>query len=153
MGFAGTDNKTAVPLTKLEEWQKAGAILYVPAEVDVRPQMALADCVVLPSYREGTPRSLLEAASMAKPIITTDVPGCRQVVEHDVTGFLVRVRDAGDLVEKMERMMRLPEQERIAMGMRGREKMMREFDERIVIEEYLQAIREFAPIRAAPVIG
>lgn len=153
MGFAATDNKTAIPPAKLEEWQEAGLVKYVPPEVDVRPQLVMADCVVLPSYREGTPRSLLEAASMAKPVITTDVPGCRQVVEHDVTGFLARVRDAGDLAEKMERMLQLPDPERIAMGMRGREKMLREFDERVVIEAYLQAVREFAPNWPPSVIG
>ncbi len=145
MGFAGTDNRTAVPLAKLQEWQQEGVIAYVPADADVRPQLALADCVVLPSYREGTPRSLLEAASMAKPVITTDVPGCRQVVEHNVTGFLTRVRDAEDLAEKMQQMVQLSDLQRTAMGMRGREKMLREFDERIVIEEYLHAVREFAP--------
>lgn len=144
MGFIGVENVTAVPMSQIEEWDRKGIVKYVSASVDVRPEIAKADCVVLPSYREGTPKALLEAASMGKPIITTDVPGCRQVVDDGVTGFLVRVRDAADLADKMERMLSLSEAERRAMGLRGREKMIREFDERIVIERYLQAIQEAA---------
>jgi len=153
MGFTGMDNATAIPFSKIENWQKSGLLTYVPPAVDVRDQLAQADCVVLPSYREGTPKALLEAASMAKPIITTDVPGCRQVVEDGATGFLVKVRDATDLAEKMERMIRLTEGERVAMGLRGREKMIREFDERIVIRAYLQAVEQFAPRHAQQPIG
>ena len=70
---------------------------YLGSTDDVRPFIADADCVVLPSYREGTPRTLLEAAAMGKPLIATDVPGCRNVVEHGRNGFLCRVRDAEDL--------------------------------------------------------
>lgn len=150
MGFTGMDNETAIPSARIESWQKSGLLTYVPPAVDVRDQLAQADCVVLPSYREGTPKALLEAASMAKPIITTDVPGCRQVVEDGATGFLVQVRDATDLAEKMERMIRLTGGERIAMGLHGREKMIREFDERIVIRAYLQAVEQFSPRRMQP---
>jgi glycosyltransferase involved in cell wall biosynthesis len=148
MGFTGVDNATAIPMSTIEDWQKSGLLTYLPPEVDVRDQLAKAHCVVLPSYREGTPKALLEAASMARPIITTDVPGCRQVVEDGATGFLVKVRDARDLADKMERMIRLTESERVAMGLRGREKMIREFDERIVIREYLKAVEQFATRRA-----
>ena len=142
MGFTGTDNLTAIPLSKVQDWERRGVVTYVSPPVDVRGQLAQADCVVLPSYREGAPKSLLEASSMAIPIITTDVPGCRQVVEDGVTGYLVKVRDAGDLAEKMKQMMRLSESERSAMGMRGRQKMEKEFDDHIVYERYLVAIRE-----------
>lgn len=153
MGFTDIDNATAIPMSKIEEWQKSGLLTYVAPAVDVREQLTKAHCVVLPSYREGTPKALLEAASMAKPIITTDVPGCRQVVEDGATGFLVKVRDAADLAEKMERMIGLTEGERVAMGLRGREKMIREFDERIVIRAYLQAVEQFAPRQTRLPIG
>jgi glycosyltransferase involved in cell wall biosynthesis len=144
MGFTGIDNATAIPMSRIEEWQRSGLLIFVPPAVDVRDQLAQAHCVVLPSYREGTPKALLEAASMARPVITTDVPGCRQVVEDGATGFLARVRDAADLAEKMERMIRLSESERRIMGQRGREKMMREFDERIVVREYRSALAHVA---------
>jgi len=134
MGFPEVINATAITMAQIHEWVQSKTIIYVPPVDDVRAEIAKADCVVLPSYREGTPKSLLEAASMGKPIIATDVPGCRQVVDDGGTGFLVKVRDAADLAEKMQRMMRLTRADREAMGMRGREKMVREFDERIVLD-------------------
>ena len=153
MGFTDIDNVTAIPTSKIEDWQRSGLLTYVAPAADVRDELAKAHCVVLPSYREGTPKALLEASSMAIPIIATDVPGCRQVVDDGATGFLVKVRDAADLAEKMERMVRLPESERRAMGLRGREKMVREFDERIVIRAYLSAVDRFASRRAQVPIG
>jgi glycosyltransferase involved in cell wall biosynthesis len=144
MGFPGAVNATAITMTQISEWVQSGTITYISPVDDVRAEIAKADCVVLPSYREGTPKSLLEAASMAKPVIATDVPGCRQVVDDGQTGFLVKVRDAVDLAEKMQRMMQLPRAERDAMGMRGREKMVREFDERIVLDAYIRAVQELA---------
>ena len=96
----------------------------------------------MPSYREGLSRVLLEAASMAKPIITTDTPGCRDVVDDGVNGFLCKVKDSKDLADKMVKMLKLSEEERIKMGKAGREKIIKEFDEKIVIEKYLKAIKE-----------
>lgn len=149
MGFLGVANATAIPRTKIEEWERSGAVKYLPPTDDVRSAIAKADCVVLPSYREGTPRSLLEAASMGKPIITTDVPGCRQVVDHQRTGFLVKVRDPDDLADKMERMIHLSKTERVEMGQRGRKKMIREFDERIVLDRYIRRVSELINVRSA----
>jgi glycosyltransferase involved in cell wall biosynthesis len=151
MGFAGSDNRTAIPLDRIREWERAGQVTYLAPATDVRDQLARAHCVVLPSYREGAPKSLLEASSMGLPIITTDVPGCRQVVEDGVTGYLARVRDANDLAEKMERMLCLTEGERLAMGRRGREKMQREFHESKVIDEYLRAVNDCSSIQARAV--
>ena len=109
---------------------------------DVRVQIATADCVVLPSYREGIPRSLLEAAAMARPIITTDVVGCREVVDHGVNGYLCKVRDSGDLAEKMVSLLSLSPEQRSEMGQRGRAKIEVEFDEKIVISKYFSALEE-----------
>jgi len=144
MGFAETENRTAIPIKTIEGWVNEGLVSYLPPALDVRPALAAADCVVLPSYREGTPRSLLEASSMEIPVITSDAPGCRQVVEDGVTGYLARVRDAGDLAEKMERMLLLATDARTEMGRRGRRKMVDEYDERIVIDAYLEAVRRAA---------
>jgi glycosyltransferase involved in cell wall biosynthesis len=142
MGFVGVANRTAVSLELIREWERNGLVKYEAPVVDVRSQIANADCVVLPSYREGTPKALLEASSMGRPVIATDVPGCRQAVDDGVTGYLVRPRDAGDLGEKMKRMLELTEEERAAMGARGRQKMIREFDETLVIARYAEAIRD-----------
>ena len=97
----------------------------------------------MPSYyREGTPRALLESASMAKPIITTNNVGCRDVVDDGVNGYLCEVRNAQDLADKMEMMINLSSAERNVMGEAGRDKIVKEFDEKIVIDKYLESINE-----------
>jgi len=98
--------------------------------------IAAADCVVLPSYREGVPRTLLEAAAMERPLVATDVPGCREVVEHGVNGLLCEVRNVESLADALARMLEMSETERRAMAERGRQKVANEFDERLVIERY-----------------
>jgi len=108
---------------------------------DIRPLMASADCVVLPSYyREGVPRSLLEAASMGKPLIAADSVGTREPVRDGVNGFLCKPRDAADLARKMEAMMGMTPQQRHSMGEASRSYMIQRFDERTVIQTYLEAI-------------
>ena len=123
-------------------WVAEGTIDYLGAADDVRPFIADADCIVLPSYREGTSRVLLEAAAMARPVIATDVPGCREVVVDGLTGMLCPVRDARALMETMLRMAGLDNRARAAMGLAGREKVIREFDERVVIDHYLMRIKD-----------
>jgi glycosyltransferase involved in cell wall biosynthesis len=142
LGFLGSDNPTAIPPETISAWEREGLVRHLGATEDVRPHLAEADCVVLPSYyREGTPRSLLEAAATARPIVTTDAVGCREAVDDGETGFLCRPRDADDLADKMRQMMDLPWAARAQLGQMGREKMVRQFDEGIVIDRYLHAIR------------
>lgn len=140
LGFVDVDNRTAISQLQISDWVAEGIVRYLGASDDVREQIAAVECVVLPSYREGVPRTLLEAAAMARPVIATDVPGCRDVVDDGVNGFLCRLRDAKDLADKMQKMVALSSAEREAMGLRGREKVEREFDEKIVIDKYLQVI-------------
>jgi glycosyltransferase involved in cell wall biosynthesis len=116
---------------------------------DVRSEITQADGSLLPSFREGTPRTLLEAAAMGRPIITTDAVGCREVVDDGQNGYLCKVRDAGDLAAKIEQMLSLTHQQRVDMGLRGREKMVTEFDEQIVIQKYLAAIEAILANRRA----
>jgi glycosyltransferase involved in cell wall biosynthesis len=129
-----------VNTAEVEAWVEEGVIDYLGETADVRPFLADADCVVLPSYREGLPRTLLEAAATARPVIATDVPGCRQAVEDGRTGFLCAARDAGSLAEAMLRMLRLPAERRLEMGRAGRARVEAEYDERLVIARYLEAI-------------
>lgn len=132
---------TAVPRAALDEWQAAGLAEYLGATGDVRPAIAAADCVVLPSfYREGVPHILLEAAAMARPLITSDSPGCREAVEDGVTGFLCPPRSAPLLAEAMEQMAKLAPAKRRAMGAAGRAKMVRQFDQWLVHSAYLDAL-------------
>ncbi len=140
LGFVDVQNPAAISRAEVESWVAQGCVNYLGVSDDVRNEIAIADCVVLPSYREGTPRSLLEAAAMGRPIITTDAVGCREVVGHGVNGYLCKVRDVEDLAEKMNQMLSLSLEDRIVMGLRGRAKMEAEFDEQIVIGKYLAAI-------------
>lgn len=140
LGFLDVQNPAAISRAEMDAWVAEGVVNYLGVSDDVRMQIATADCVVLPSYREGIPRTLLEAAAMARPIITTDAVGCREVVDHGINGFLCQVRDSADLAAKMEQMLSLTLTQRLEMGFRGRAKIEAEFDEQIVINKYLTAI-------------
>ena len=141
IGFIDSQNPQGISKQQIESWVKEKIIDYYGATYDIVGTMANADCIVLPSfYREGVPRVLLEAASMAKPIITTDSVGCRDAVEDGITGYLCKAKDVDDLYDKMSRILHLSKEEREAMGMRGRAKMSREFDENFVIQRYMNDI-------------
>lgn len=144
VGPLWTGNKKSLTVTEkeLNGWIERKWIVYHKKQKDVRPFIADADCVVMPSYREGMSNVLLEAASMARPLIATDVTGCRDIVEDGVNGLLCKVKSGTDLAEKMITIMNLSTLEREKMGQKGREKMIREFDKKIVIQTYLQAIEE-----------
>ncbi len=141
LGFLDVQNPAVISRAEMDAWVAEGVVNHLGVSDDVRVHIATADCVVLPSYREGTPRTLLEAAAMARPIITTDAIGCREVVEDGINGYLCQVRDAADLAAKMEQMLSLTSAQRVEMGLRGRAKMEAEFDEEIVIDKYLSAIK------------
>ncbi len=142
LGSLDAINTTAISKEQIESWIENRLVTYLGVTDDVKEYIKKADCIVLPSYREGTPRTLLESASMAKPLISTDVPGCRDVVDDWINGFLCEIKNAEDLANKMEKMINLNLEERIAMGKAGREKMIKEFDESIVISKYLENIKE-----------
>lgn len=122
-------NPSVVHLGELERWREEGVVEWVGAVADVRPLLAKADVVVLPSYREGLPRALLEGAASARPLVATDVVGCREVVEHGVNGLLVPARDAGGLAAAMDRLAGDAVFRR-RLGLAGRRKVEQEFDER-----------------------
>lgn len=137
LGAMDPDHKRGIKKEIIKEWIDSGTIEYLGTTADVRNFINQADCIVLPSYREGTPRTLLEAASSSKPIIATNVPGCNQVVEHNVNGLLCNLKDATDLAEKMHTMAHFDDATLKDMGLRGRQKMEAEYNESIVINKYL----------------
>jgi len=137
LGGRDERNPTVVPQADLERWQAEGLVNWLGEVPDVRPLVGQADVVVLPSYREGIPRALLEAAAMGKALITTDTVGCREVVDDGVNGLLVPVKDAEALARAMVHLLH-NSAVRARMGKAGREKMQREFDERIVVEKTLK---------------
>lgn len=126
----------------LQNWITEGIIDYQGEKKDVRKFIAEADCIVLPSYREGTSNILLEAASMEKPIVTTNTTGCKEIVDDGVTGFLCNVKDSKDLTEKMIKILLLSPVQRNTMGKKARQKIIKEFDKQIVLKAYLKAIDE-----------
>ena len=140
LGRVGADNRTAVPSAAVERWQAEGVIDYLGESDDVRIALEQADCIVLPSYREGLPRSLLEGSAMSKPLIATDVPGCRDVVEDGRTGYLCAERSADSLAAAMVKMIETPATDRLSMGKLGRRKIEQEFCETRVIAKYLEAL-------------
>jgi glycosyltransferase involved in cell wall biosynthesis len=140
LGTKDPKHKRGIKLKTINQWISSGTIEYLGTTNDVRTFIHQADCIVLPSYREGTPRTLLEAASSSKPIITTDVPGCHQVVSHNYNGLLCEMKNAGDLAEKMFSMAHYDDAILRRFGENGRKKMEEEFDEKVVIQKYISAI-------------
>lgn len=136
-------NPASVAKADLDGWIAEGLFDYLGTADDVRPILAQADCMVLPTYyREGTPRALLEAAAMGRAILTTDMPGCRDVVDDGENGYLVPPRDAAALAAAMSRLVELPADALAAMGAHSRAKIERQYDERIVVDRYLRALGE-----------
>lgn len=140
LGAVDVQNRTAISRDMLDGWLAEGTIHHLGEAADVRPYLAAASAVVLPSYREGMPRSLLEAAAMARPLIATDVPGCTEIARERENAFLCHVRDARSLAEAMLRMLALDPAERMTMGQRGRAIAETEFDTAVVEAQYLAAI-------------
>ncbi|MEL6539060.1 MAG: glycosyltransferase family 4 protein [Bacteroidota bacterium] len=133
-------HKRGIALEIIDGWIQNEEIEYLGTTDDVRPYIDQADCIVLPSYREGTPRTLLEAASTGKPIVATNVPGCRNVVIDGYNGFLCELKSATDLKNKLEKMLLLSDSEREEMGKNSRELVEEKFDEQLVIKQYQAAI-------------
>lgn len=140
IGPLGADNPVALSTADMQRLTADGVLEYAGVSDDMEQVIAEADCVVLPSYREGLPKILLEAAAMAKPIITTRVPGCMDVVDHGVNGLLCEARDAKDLAAQMLAMLEMDSDKRNAMGTNGRKKVSREYAQEIVIGHYHDAV-------------
>lgn len=140
LGDLDSENRTAINPDELEAWIREGVVEHLGSTQDVRPYIRRAAAVVLPSYREGLARTLLEAAAMGRPLIATDVPGCRQVVREGDTGFLCQPKDSESLAGALSRFCTLSQNERSRMGARARKMVEREYDEERVIEAYLGAV-------------
>ena len=140
LGGLDEGNRTGIRKAELESWIAEGSIEHLETTDDVRPFIAAATAVVLPSYREGLPRSLLEAGAMGRPLIATDVPGCRDVVEDGVNGYLCNVRDATSLAAAMRRLLELRPEQQLAMGEAARRLVEERFSEAFVVRTYLSVL-------------
>lgn len=126
---------------RISELNGNGTIIYHGMVDDIREIHKITHCTVHPTYYpEGMSNVLLESAASARPIITTDRSGCREIIDDGVNGYVIRQRDSQDLIEKLERFIALSQAERREMGLRGREKVEREFDRQIVVDAYLKEI-------------
>lgn len=134
------DNPTALTKEELEIWVKKGVVNYLGYSDDVKSVMDVHDCVVLPSYREGLSRVLLEAACLEKPIVTTNVPGCKDIVEDSLNGFLCEVKDVDSLILTLEKMYLLDTEEKKLMGKRSRQIIKQNFSLEIVLKSYIDII-------------
>lgn len=134
-------NPAAVPESEVRGWVAAGLLQWLGHVDDMPALFATVDAVVLPSYREGLPKGLIEAAACGLPLVTTDVPGCREVVRDGVDGLLVPARDAGALAAAIARLHDDPALAR-RLGEAARQRALDEFDERIVIERTLAVYQE-----------
>ncbi|MFT5350512.1 MAG: glycosyltransferase involved in cell wall biosynthesis [Gammaproteobacteria bacterium] len=144
IGPLDADNPSALSKIDLDAITADGAVEYAGVSDHMEDVIAASGCVVLPTYyREGLPKVLLEAASMAKPIITTDEVGCRDVVEHGFNGLLCEARNADDLAEQMLHMLELGDKSRQQMGINGRDKICREYAQEIIFRHYGKSIGLF----------
>lgn len=143
LGALGEGNRGGIDNQYMNNLTEEGVMEYLGITDDVPSVIKEADCIVLPSYREGISMVLLEAAAMEKPIIATDVTGCREIVENGVTGFLVEPRSSVAAANAMEEFLKLNLEERESMGKKAREKVIAEFDERIIIEIYREKVKKY----------
>ena len=142
LGKYEPDHKRKISNEEFEAMKTGEDVIYLEHTDDVKKEINEADVVVLPSYREGTPRTLLEAAAMSRPLITTDVAGCREVVDDGVNGFLCEAKNAQSLARKMELFLSLTNSEKAEMALASRKLVRSRFDESIVIAEYSRKIKQ-----------
>jgi glycosyltransferase involved in cell wall biosynthesis len=126
---------------QLEVLINDGIINYLGPQPDVRPYIGAVECTIMPSYHEGMSNVNLESAANGRPVITTNVPGCKETIEDGKTGFLVEARNANSLKDAVERFIQLPYDKKVIMGQEARKKIEHEFDRQIVIDAYLNEIK------------
>lgn len=143
LGYLGVDNPSAIEEEIVLAWQKEGIINYLGSSDNVIPYIGESTCIVLPSYREGLSRVLLEAASMSRPIVATNITGCKEIVEDGITGFLCEVKSAISLRDKMENILCLTSEQITLMGIKGREKVKSEFDQKTINAVYLKTLTTY----------
>ena len=140
VGFFDRESPYNISLEEINDWQSNGVVDFLGQSEHIHANIEAAHCVVLPSYREGTPRSLLEAMALGRPIITTNVPGCKEVIIDGGNGFVCEARDADGLASAMRKMMTLPLHKLREMGEKGRKLVEEKFDEKLVIDKYFNEI-------------
>jgi len=143
VGEIDKENPSSVRNEDLMKWIRDPKIHYHGATENIRNFIEKSDCIILPSYREGMPRVIMEAMAMERPVITTDTAGCRETVDENINGYLVPVRDSEALAKAMNTFIDLDTESRIKMGKAGRIKVMKEFDDRIIADQLYGYLKEY----------
>jgi len=136
IGAPDPGNPESLTWEEIQKYAERGVVLSVGWQRDVIPWLAVTDIFVLPSYREGTPVTVLEAMAMGLPVVATDVPGCREAVIHGETGFLVPPRNVDELIQAIQKLIENPEL-RKQMGLAGRKRVVQYFAIEQIVEKYL----------------
>lgn len=141
LGALGENAVSGITKEYMDSLVHEGTLNYLG--ITDKPELIIKECdaIVLPSYREGISKTLLEGAAMGKAIIASNVTGCKEIVDDNISGYLAQVKNVDELVEKMEKFISLTADERDKMGLLGREKVLREFDEKIIIDIYKEKIK------------
>lgn len=136
LGDLDAGNPTGLSASEWDTILQEGNLTYMGSCNDVRPHIANADCIVLPSYREGISRALLEGASMARPMVATDVPGCREIVKDDYNGYLCKAIDEVSLQESLEKFLCLADTQKENMGRNARQTVIDQFSTEVILKQY-----------------
>jgi glycosyltransferase involved in cell wall biosynthesis len=139
-GFADVSNVSSISHQQLSQWGEQPGIEWLGPNDSMEKIYAAVDCVVLPSYREGMPRSLLEAGAMGLPVIATDVPGCRNIVRDGFNGLLCEAKNIESLRKTMQKMLMIAPAERTTMGENGRSLVSQKYDEKLVVDAAIRAV-------------
>lgn len=129
---------------EMDELVRNGVVIYLGKTSDVRPYLKDVHCTIMPSYHEGMSNVNLESAANGRPVITTDIPGCRETVDDGKTGYLVEVKNAEALIDGVGRFLALSYDQKVIMGQNARKKVEREFDRTIVVKAYMKAIESLS---------
>lgn len=126
----------------LDQYAQEKIVEYVGYQNEMHKAFQEASCLIVPSYHEGTSNVMLEAAATGRPIIASNIPGCKEIINQGETGFVFEVKNIADLTQKVQCFIDLSEQEKIQMGQKARKKVEQEFDRKMVINSYLEEIKE-----------
>ncbi len=142
VGELDEENPSQISKEDLLHWINEDLIKYYDFKDDIRPEIEKASCIVLPSYREGMPRTILEAMAMAKPVIVSDVPGCRETVSDGLNGFICDVKSGPSLKDAMNKFLALSEADRLSMGEKGRSMILNGFSSTQIADKLFSIIQE-----------
>ncbi len=139
-GFTDYENISAIPKSTLEKWSDNSWILWKGPSDSIEKIMSEVDCIVLPSYREGMPKTLLEAGAMAIPVITTDVPGCNSIITNNKNGLICKPKDSKSLGLALNKMLNMTNAERLEMGECGRVIVQKKYNEEFVVKAAIDEV-------------